>query len=62
MNLFQIITIMSFFMLLPISVAVEGAPILPHKLAALVSGQCLHSVFVPSDAHCYNSMYNVPLR
>ncbi len=37
MNLFQIITIMSFFMLLPVSLMVEAAPILPQKLAALVS-------------------------
>lgn len=33
-NLFQVITIMAFFMLLPVSVLLEGAPILPAKLAA----------------------------
>jgi solute carrier family 35, member E1 len=37
MNLFQIITIMSFFMLLPVSLLVEQAPILPSKLAEMVS-------------------------
>mmetsp|Transcript_16455 Transcript_16455/g.28200 ORF Transcript_16455/g.28200 Transcript_16455/m.28200 type:complete len:412 (-) Transcript_16455:692-1927(-) len=57
-NLFQIITIMSFFMLLPISLAIEHAPILPAKLTAmglssavqeqmfqrlLVAGLCFHS-------------------
>ncbi len=37
MNLFQIITIMAFFMLLPVTVCVEGLPILPQNLAAAVS-------------------------
>jgi hypothetical protein len=36
-NLFQVITIMAFFMLLPVSILFEGAPILPHKMAAAVS-------------------------
>eukprot|EP00879_Flechtneria_rotunda_P021790 GHRR01022976.1.p1 GENE.GHRR01022976.1~~GHRR01022976.1.p1 ORF type:complete len:208 (+),score=65.06 GHRR01022976.1:369-992(+) len=34
MNLFQVITIMAFFMLLPVSILIEGLPCLPHKLAA----------------------------
>uniref|UniRef100_A0A383VLK5 Sugar phosphate transporter domain-containing protein n=1 Tax=Tetradesmus obliquus TaxID=3088 RepID=A0A383VLK5_TETOB len=34
MNLFQVITIMAFFMLLPVSILIEGLPILPHNLAA----------------------------
>lgn len=57
-NLFQIITIMSFFLLLPISLVVESAPLLPQQLAAagwsstaadtlwqrlLVAGLCFHS-------------------
>lgn len=37
MNLFQIITIMAFFMLLPVTILVEGLPILPQNLAAAVS-------------------------
>jgi hypothetical protein len=37
MNLFQVITIMAFFMLLPVSILVEGLPCLPSKLAAAVS-------------------------
>jgi hypothetical protein len=37
MNLFQVITIMAFFMLLPVSILIEGLPILPHNLAAAVS-------------------------
>jgi hypothetical protein len=36
MNLFQVITIMAFFMLLPVSILIEGLPILPHNLAAAV--------------------------
>lgn len=36
MNLFQIITIMSFFMLLPITLAMEGTPLLPSSLQAMV--------------------------
>lgn len=35
-NLFQIITIMSFFLMLPISIIAERAPILPSSLAARV--------------------------
>lgn len=31
---------MSFFMLLPISLMVENAPIMPDKLAAMVGGGC----------------------
>ncbi|KAJ9512484.1 hypothetical protein QJQ45_018777 [Haematococcus lacustris] len=57
-NLFQIITIMSFFLLLPVSLVVESAPLLPQQLAAagwsstaadtlwqrlLVAGLCFHS-------------------
>eukprot|EP00878_Enallax_costatus_P022003 GHUV01023325.1.p1 GENE.GHUV01023325.1~~GHUV01023325.1.p1 ORF type:complete len:205 (+),score=73.74 GHUV01023325.1:708-1322(+) len=34
MNLFQIITIMAFFMLLPVTILLEGLPILPQNLAA----------------------------
>jgi len=45
MNLFQVITIMAFFMLLPVSILFEGLPCLPSKLAAAVSqgagGWCL---------------------
>jgi hypothetical protein len=37
MNLFQVITIMAFFMLLPVSILIEGLPCLPSKLAAAVS-------------------------
>lgn len=36
MNLFQIITIMAFFMLLPVQFLFEGGPFLPHKIAAMV--------------------------
>lgn len=39
MNLFQVITIMAFFMLLPVSILIEGLPILPSKMAAAVSAQ-----------------------
>lgn len=35
-NLFSIITIMSFFMLLPFALLAEGAPLLPGALAATV--------------------------
>jgi len=35
MNLFQIITIMSFFILLPVSLFVEGMPITPERLTAM---------------------------
>ncbi|KIY91720.1 hypothetical protein MNEG_16244 [Monoraphidium neglectum] len=35
MNLFQIITIMAFFMLAPVTLLIEGAPFLPHNAAAL---------------------------
>ena len=34
MALFQTITVLSFFMLLPVTLAVEGAPLLPSALAA----------------------------
>ncbi|KAI8464258.1 MAG: phosphate/phosphoenolpyruvate translocator precursor [Monoraphidium minutum] len=34
MNLFQIITIMAFFMLAPVTLLLEGAPFLPSSLAA----------------------------
>ena len=34
MNLFQIITIMAFFMLLPVALLAEGAALLPDSLAA----------------------------
>lgn len=34
MALFQTITVLSFFMLLPVTLAVEGAPLLPGALAA----------------------------
>jgi hypothetical protein len=37
MNLFQVITIMAFFMLLPVSILIEGLPCLPAKLQAAVS-------------------------
>jgi hypothetical protein len=37
MNLFQVITIMAFFMLLPVSILFEGLPCLPAKMAAAVS-------------------------
>lgn len=37
MNLFQVITIMAFFMLLPVSILLEGMPLLPQNLAAAVS-------------------------
>lgn len=36
MNLFQVITIMAFFMLLPVSILIEGLPCLPAKMAAAV--------------------------
>lgn len=36
-NLFQVITIMAFFMLLPVSILFEGLPCLPYKMAAAVS-------------------------
>lgn len=58
MALFQTITVLSFFMLLPVTLAVEGAPLLPGALAAagvgagpelraffarlLVAGLCFH--------------------
>jgi solute carrier family 35 protein E1 len=35
MNLFQIITIMAFFMLMPVQLLFEGGPFLPHKFAEL---------------------------
>lgn len=35
MNLFQIITIMAFFMLMPVQLLVEGGPFLPHRIAEL---------------------------
>lgn len=35
-NLFQIIQVMAFIMLTPISLFIEGGPFLPHKLAAAV--------------------------
>lgn len=38
-NLFQVITIMAFFMLLPVSIALEGLPALPASLAAAVSSR-----------------------
>jgi hypothetical protein len=41
MNLFQVITIMAFFMLLPVSILIEGLPILPQNLAAAVRLRCL---------------------
>jgi hypothetical protein len=44
MNLFQVITIMAFFMLLPVSVLIEGLPILPQNLAAAVRAILTHSV------------------
>lgn len=34
MNLFQIITIMAFFMLAPVTLLIEGAPFMPERLAA----------------------------
>ena len=36
MNLFQIITIMAFFMLAPVTLLFEGAPFLPARVAELV--------------------------
>lgn len=56
-NLFSIITIMSFFLLLPLSLAIEGAPFTPAGMAAagakeaygvvmqraLITGLCFHS-------------------
>jgi len=36
-NLFQVITIMAFFTLLPFSMAFEGLPALPANLSAAVS-------------------------
>jgi hypothetical protein len=36
-NLFQVITIMALFMLLPVSILVEGLPALPENLAKAVS-------------------------
>jgi hypothetical protein len=38
MNLFQIITIMAFFMLMPVQLLIEGGPFLPHRIAELVGG------------------------
>jgi hypothetical protein len=38
-NLFQVITIMAFFILLPVSITLEGLPALPANLAAAVSSQ-----------------------
>ena len=35
--MFQLLTIMSFFILLPIAIFVEGTPVLPASLAAAVS-------------------------
>jgi hypothetical protein len=34
----QIITIMSFFMLMPVQLLIEGGPFLPHRIAELVRG------------------------
>ena len=34
--MFQLLTIMSFFILLPIAIFVEGTPVLPSALAAKV--------------------------
>jgi hypothetical protein len=36
----QIITIMAFFMLMPVQLLIEGGPFLPHRFAELVRGAC----------------------
>jgi solute carrier family 35 protein E1 len=46
MALFQTITVLSFFMLLPVTLAVEGAPLLPGALAAAgISGETATQLF-----------------
>lgn len=48
MNLFQVITIMAFFMLLPVSILFEGLPCLPAKMAAAVRPPEAHLQLVAS--------------
>ena len=51
-NLFQVITIMAFFMLLPVSIALEGLPALPANLAVAVSARaviCASSMVLPKS-------------
>lgn len=50
-NLFQVITIMAFFTLLPFSLALEGLPALPTNLTAAVGVGSIATLLLHGAAH-----------
>lgn len=55
-SLFSIITIMSFFLLMPVAVAVEGFNFTPARMAAMVSAGGLAVLSNDSNVgQCYGS-------